>query len=81
MTTTQDAGGIDAEPLTAEVEPLDTEEDLAAFLFKPRGTPRNWRYLGRGPRWHRLEGGDVRYRWSDIEEWLAAQLQGGGDSR
>jgi hypothetical protein len=57
--------------------PLATEEELADFLAKPKGTLRNWRYRGIGPRWHRLEGGDVRYRWDDVEEWLGHQAQGG----
>lgn len=57
--------------------PLATEEELASYLSKPRGTLRNWRYRGIGPRWHRLEGGDIRYRWDDVEQWLNAQASGG----
>jgi len=58
--------------------PLATEEDLSTYLGKPRGTLRNWRYQGKGPKWIRLEGGDIRYDWADIEAWLETQRQGGG---
>ncbi len=57
--------------------PLATEEELAAFLRKPKGTLRNWRYRGIGPKWRRLEGGDIRYAWPDIDRWLDDQLMDG----
>lgn len=57
---------------------LATEDDLITYLGKPRGTLRNWRYRGIGPKWKRLEGRSVRYRWSDVESWLDEQPGGGG---
>ena len=60
---------------------LATEEELVTYLGKPRGTLRNWRYRGIGPRWLKLEGGNVRYRWSDVEAWLDRQVQGGDEIR
>ncbi|MGW5687586.1 helix-turn-helix transcriptional regulator [Nonomuraea sp. NPDC003754] len=58
--------------------PLATEREVATYLSKPPGTLRNWRYRGKGPRWLRLEGGGVRYRWSDVETWLDAQMPNHG---
>jgi predicted DNA-binding transcriptional regulator AlpA len=33
-------------------------------------TLRNWRYLGRGPRFVRLSRTQVRYRLSDVVAWM-----------
>ena len=57
--------------------PLLTEDELSMYLSKPKGTLRNWRYRGIGPKWHRLEGGDIRYRWPDVDSWLEEQAPGG----
>ena len=41
----------------------------AAWLGLAKGTLQNWRYAGKGPRFVKL-GGTVRYRASDLEDWL-----------
>lgn len=48
-------------------------QDLAAMLGVPTATVYRWRTRGEGPRGHRLVGGHVRYRASDVEEWLESQ--------
>jgi excisionase family DNA binding protein len=45
---------------------------LAEWLGVSKATIYNWRYLGQGPR-AVLVGSAVRYRVSDVEEWLEAQ--------
>jgi hypothetical protein len=35
-----------------------------------RGTLRNWRSSGSGPKYHRIAG-RIYYDWRDAEEWLA----------
>lgn len=42
-------------------------------------TLAQWRYAGSGPRYMRV-GKHVRYRWSDIEIWLAEQTINPGDA-
>jgi len=54
---------------------LDTPA-LSALLDVAEGTLANWRWRGIGPRWIKV-GGLVRYRESDVEEWLDSQAQGG----
>jgi hypothetical protein len=46
------------------------ERQVAAQLNVKPGTLRKWRLLGRGPEFLRL-GRAVRYRVTDLEEWLA----------
>lgn len=58
--------------MTTRREPLGPPPEVAAFLGIPEKTLRNWRYLGRGPRYVRV-GKYVRYRWEDVEGWLAQQ--------
>lgn len=55
---------------------LGTSPEVAAYLgLKPR-TLAQWRWQGKGPRWHKV-GSEVRYRWTDVEKWLNQQAQGG----
>lgn len=43
--------------------------EVAAYLQVEEPTLRNWRYLGRGPKWVKV-GGRVRYRWTDVEAYV-----------
>jgi excisionase family DNA binding protein len=43
--------------------------DLASYLGIPVSTIYQWRYQGSGPPGFRV-GKHVRFRWSDVEEWL-----------
>ena len=52
-------------------------DELAAELGIPVKTIYQWRYLGTGPRGHRI-GKHVRYRRRDIEAWLVTQADGSG---
>ena len=45
---------------------------VAEYLQKPEKTLAEWRSRGVGPRYLTV-GRDVRYRWNDVEEWLAGQ--------
>lgn len=53
---------------------LATPKEVATFLGKSWGTLQNWRYLGIGPKFVKV-GHDVRYRWEDVDEWLAEQAK------
>lgn len=54
---------------------LATTDEVADHIRKPPATLKQWRYLGKGPKYLKLAGGDVRYRWEDVEEWLDAQAR------
>ena len=56
------------------VEPLWSEAQTGEVLGKPPRTLRQWRYLGRGPKYLKV-GATVRYRARDVEAWLRAQEQ------
>lgn len=53
---------------------LLTTEDLAARLRVSRRTLEAWRLRGGGPRFVRT-GGAVRYRESDVAQWIAASVR------
>lgn len=49
-----------------------TPEGLAQTLSIPQRTIDDWRYRGVGPTWLRI-GKHVRYRMSDVEDWLRSK--------
>ena len=52
---------------------LLTTQQLADYLGVPVATLYSWRHAGEGPPGFRV-GKHVRYRWSDVEEWVRGQL-------
>lgn len=52
---------------------LLTIKEVAEYLGIPIATLYQWRYRGEGPDGFRV-GRHVRYRWSEIEAWIEAQL-------
>jgi predicted DNA-binding transcriptional regulator AlpA len=54
----------------AERETLGSPADVAAHLQLPVKTLAEWRARKVGPQYLRV-GRYVRYRWQDVEEWLA----------
>ena len=59
--------------------PLATPGEVANYLQKPEKTLAEWRSRGIGPLYH-VVGRDIRYRWADIDAWLAEQRRP-GDNR
>jgi excisionase family DNA binding protein len=53
---------------------LLTVDELAEYLGVPVATLFQWRYRGGGPQGFRV-GRYVRYRWSEVEEWIERQLR------
>jgi hypothetical protein len=49
-----------------------TEGQLENRGIASRRTLQGWRLRGSGPRYYKL-GGMVKYRWSDVEDWLNAR--------
>jgi excisionase family DNA binding protein len=56
----------------AKPQPLGATGEVAEHLGIPERTLIQWRYLGVGPRYLKI-GRHVRYRWSDVDEWLATR--------
>jgi predicted DNA-binding transcriptional regulator AlpA len=59
-----------------KVEQLGKPGEVAEAIQKPEKTLAEWRSRGRGPRFIKLEGGEVRYDWADVRAWLAEQKSG-----
>lgn len=52
---------------------LATPEEVAGFLQMTTGQLAQMRYLGKGPRFVKPTGRQVRYRWDDVDEWLRSR--------
>lgn len=50
--------------------PLASPQEVAEYLGVPVGTLYNWKCRGQGPRVLKV-GQQLRYRWADVEAWLA----------
>jgi predicted DNA-binding transcriptional regulator AlpA len=48
-----------------------TPPETAEYIRLTERALEDWRYRGVGPRFIRLSGRAIRYRLSDIEDWLA----------
>jgi excisionase family DNA binding protein len=63
---------VSSASLASVPRPLASPPEVAAFFGVPLKTVYQWRYAGTGPRAIRV-GRHLRYRWSDVEEWLEAR--------
>lgn len=62
----------------SERDELLTERQVADWLQVSVRTVQHWRHTGQGPAWVKVNGGRlVRYRVSDVDEFLAADTRGG----
>jgi len=59
-------------------ERLASRPEVAHYLGVAPKTLAEWASRSVGPRYYRVAGGGVRYRWTDVEKWLDAQQAGGG---
>lgn len=76
MNRTKVSADASREPaLHTERQPLGTTTDVAEYLQVPDKTLIQWRWLGTGPKFHRV-GRHVRYRWEDVVSWLESQASG-----
>lgn len=63
------------EVVTAQRCRMATPAELANFLQVPVKSLYQWRYEGKGPHAYRV-GRHLRYRWEDVESWLATTVGG-----
>lgn len=54
---------------------LLNEQEAADFLHLESETLKKWRQQRRGPRYVRLEGRAIRYRQSDLDQYVASQVR------
>ena len=54
--------------------PLATTREVAEYLGVPPRTLGNWAYFGTGPKYAKI-GKHRRYRWSDVEAYINAQVK------
>ena len=66
---------------TVPMRPLARDKDFAEFAGISVGQAAQLRYLGQGPKFVRITGRQVRYRWDDIEAWIAEQTFSRSDQR
>lgn len=62
-------------PPTTNTRPLATVDDFCAYGGFTPGQAAQMRYSGKGPKFIKVTGRQVRYRWSDIEEWLESRTR------
>jgi hypothetical protein len=69
------SGGVD------NIRPLATDDEFCAFAGLNKQQSAQLRYLGKGPRFIRVTGRQIRYAWSDIEEWCEIRTVSRSDQR
>lgn len=52
-------------------ETLLTEKQVSDLLGLKQRTLQQWRLFDRGPKYIKLSVRVIRYRWRDVQEWLA----------
>lgn len=70
MTATNNQGNTNAQNRENQLVP---EMEAANLLGLSIRTLQNWRVRGGGPRFVRISSRCIRYRITDIEEWIAAR--------
>lgn len=57
------------------VEKLATADEVADFLGYTKAGLAQMRYRGTGPKFVKLGGIQVRYRWAEVEAWIDRQTR------
>lgn len=52
---------------------LLNSDEASRYIGYRGSTLRQWRYLGQGPKYIRVNGRSIRYRREDLDEWMDAQ--------
>jgi len=58
-----------------DTRPLATPTEFCEYAGVTKGHAAQMRYAGTGPKFVKITGRQVRYRWSDIEEWLDSRTR------
>jgi hypothetical protein len=64
-----------------ERRPLATAAEVADSLGLTAAHMKQLRYLGHGPKFVRVTGRQIRYRWEDVDLWLDSQTCSRADQR
>ena len=58
------------QPETTTTDRILSTVQVASWVGVTENTLRYWRWDGRGPRWFRLGAKTVKYKASDVQDWL-----------
>ncbi len=53
---------------------LINEHDAARYIAHSVKTLQSWRCKGIGPKFVRISGRSIRYRYSDLNEWVESKV-------
>jgi hypothetical protein len=56
-------------------EPLATDQEFCEYAGLTSGQSAQLRYLGRSPKFVKVTGRQVRYKWSEIFLWVDQKTQ------
>jgi predicted DNA-binding transcriptional regulator AlpA len=56
-------------------EPLATDDEFCEYAGITKGHSAQLRYTGKGPKYVKITGRQVRYRWPDIEAWIESRTR------
>ena len=59
----------------ADFEQLVRQEEAAAVLCVTPRCMENWRHRGEGPKFVRISGRCIRYRKSDLDQWIKERVR------
>lgn len=68
------AGKLVTVPAAPRTMRLLTPKEASEFLGIPEGTLAQWRSQRRGPAFVKMEGRLVRYRASDLEQYITSRI-------
>ena len=68
------AAALGTAPAVVKRNGMLTPEEAAAYISKPVGTLKNWRWAGRGPKFIKV-GRAIRYRIEALEKYLSANTR------
>jgi predicted DNA-binding transcriptional regulator AlpA len=60
---------------TVDTRRLATPAEFCEFAGVTPGHAAQMRYAGTGPKFIKITGRQVRYRWSDIEKWVESRTR------
>jgi predicted DNA-binding transcriptional regulator AlpA len=61
--------------IKTEIRRLATVDEFCEYAGLTRGQAAQMRYMGSGPEFVKITGRQVRYRWTDIEKWVASRTR------
>ncbi|MFC9838956.1 helix-turn-helix transcriptional regulator [Rhodococcus sp. NPDC127530] len=61
--------------------PLATDTEFCEFTGLTKGQSAQLRWQGNGPKFVKVTGRQIRYRWEDVEAWIDSRTRTRTDDR